>query len=214
MSFEKKAVLLARTAQQIEHDILRGIAVQGLHTRGAYNPDVAGRYNNTWEAWGYDVVIQAVFIELVIILMRLWDGRDDVLSIPRAKEILDDAEFLDWFIQHERNNPVTYTPDEREELIRRDLDKFNKAYDDAKGHHTEGGLRGIRNETLAHNAEEPSAQKAKYGYADDLLEKTIPIAEAINIIARSHGFHGKDFIEAWATRADHFWTAAIKGVPE
>ena len=72
----------------------------------------------------------------------------------------------------------------------------------------------IRNETLAHNAEEPSAQKAKYGYADDLLEKTIPIAEAINIIARSHGFHGKDFIEAWATRADHFWTAAIKGVPE
>lgn len=214
MKFEENAALLERTAEQIQHDIMRGIAVQGIHKRGAYDPGVTDHYNNTLEAWGYNVVIEAVFIEQVIVLMRLWDDRDDVLSIPRAKKILSDTEFLDWFIGRERKNPGAYTPDEREGLIRRDLDKFNVAYDDTKGHHTLDHLRNLRNKTLAHNAEDPKRQKATYGYADQLLEKTIPVAEAVNIIARSHGFHGKNFVEAWVTRADNFWTNTIKGMSE
>jgi len=109
----------------------------------------------------------------VMILMRLWDDRDDVLSIPRAKVLLSDTEFFDLLIRHERNNPGIYTPDHREGLIRENLDKFNGAYDDAKRHHTLGRLRGIRDETLAHNAENSVRQKAEYGYADELLEKTI-----------------------------------------
>lgn len=216
MDFEENAALLKRISERIKDEIYRVIATQGLHERGAYNPDVADRYDDTWEAHGYTVVINAVFMEQLAILMRLWDKRDhdDVLSIRRAKKILGDANFLDWFIRNERNNPGTYTPDQREELIRENLTKFNDAYNHAKGHHTLGRLRSIRNEMLAHNAEKSVGQKAEWGYADDLLEMTIPIAEAVNIIAFSHGFDGKGLVGVWATYADRFWTAAIKGIPE
>lgn len=211
---EMLADLLMRSAEQSEQDALRAIAARAIHAKGAYDQDVTAKYNNTNEAWGYNVLMTSVFFELVMILMRLWDDRKDVLSLPRAKSIVTDDSFTKWFIEQERERSKTFSPNLREEIIRAYLEKFHCAYDAAKGHHSKSRLRDLRNQLFAHNADQKVGQTAKYGYADELIEMTIPVAETINIVARSHEFHGKEFVEEWSKRADDFWTTSIKGLAD
>tara|TARA_Y100000813_G_scaffold149969_1_gene110300 strand:- start:532 stop:1185 length:654 start_codon:yes stop_codon:yes gene_type:complete len=166
--------IVKRIAAQSEQDLLIAIEVQSIHIKGAYDPIVSDALDNTIEAWGHGTVLRSVFAEQVIALIRLWDDRGDVLSLPRAESIFQAPGFVGNFVDMEAPHRGGHEAlQERKEMIRMQIAEFQRKYRQAKGDHTLARLRNIRNETLAHNAEAPVGQRAEYDHHDLSLVKAL-----------------------------------------
>ena len=164
--------ILGMSMQVHHHPISRHLlnAVKAIDHR-TFSPPTCGCAQ---EAWGHGTVLRSVFAEQVIALIRLWDDRGDVLSLPRAESIFQAPGFVGNFVDMEAPHRGGHEAlQERKEMIRMQIAEFQRKYRQAKGDHTLARLRNIRNETLAHNAEAPVGQRAEYDHHDLSLVKAL-----------------------------------------
>lgn len=60
-------------------------------------------FNNSYEAWGYNVIINSLHNEFVMTMMRIYDAADpDTASLPNLLSLLEDQAVLAQFEKETR----------------------------------------------------------------------------------------------------------------
>lgn len=88
---EKKLAALREAIKLVAQDLIRSIALHRMYSRCANADDVIEALSDTEGAWGFDIVRNSLFFELVLTLNRIHDsGRRDNASIDNIMSLAAD----------------------------------------------------------------------------------------------------------------------------
>ena len=175
---------------KVVSDVKRAIAVRALYARCADQADIIEAYRNTYEGQGFQTIRNALLLELIIILMRIYDKPGE------------NTASLQSLSRHLSN--VQEQPQIRNDALRR--------IETLKGDHRLRALRRLRHEVLAHTAMEFSCSPpARYGYAESLLDDTIIVVheQATTLLGTNYDYEERK--DMWAKYAEAFWKRASLG---
>lgn len=118
---EAKIAALNKAIDLVAEDVQSAVALHQMYERCANAEDVIQSVDNTKRAWGFNVVRNALLVELVITLMRIHDsGRQDNASLENIMSILSDWRVRDHLInkaiEEYRSRDVYLTPDREQGL--------------------------------------------------------------------------------------------------
>ena len=92
---DERTERLKRVVRNLVEEMNLAIALREMHGTGAYENAVPNAFNNTFEAWGYNVVTNSLHSEFVIVLMRIHDKAGlDTSSLATAFTLLDDDDVV------------------------------------------------------------------------------------------------------------------------
>lgn len=163
----------------------------------AYDESIRKKIKGTYKVYCYKICMIALYFELVMALMRMFDNSDDTASFKTLFGYLSD-EFINYF-ETETNRKV-------KSEIQSALIDYNKL----NGSHLVGRLKTVRHNMYAHTSMNfNKKQIAEYGYAEKLLDKTLPMLNKINltILGKSEPFD-KLSID-WKLYASDFWQSIL-----
>ena len=227
MTAVEKAVLCKEIAERLVSETEKAIALQQMHEVGAYDTAIPDAFNNTFEAWGYNITIQALYWDLVMTILKMFDPPDPgTASLRTLNQLLEDDDVISeleketrlWGETHfgKEGNCIEADGLTRAEYHARarvkKLRMIGDQFASIGGRHLEASLRKIRNEIVGHSATSyaPSGQKtgarsAKWGDADDLLKSILPIIALINEALLQNGWEADELASIWYTYARRFW---------
>lgn len=84
-----KLELLTKLVRSIERETEQAISLYEAYKPAASNRALIERYNDSYAAWTFNTIRESLHRELVLTLIRLWDTRTDVASIPAVMERLE-----------------------------------------------------------------------------------------------------------------------------
>ena len=182
--------LAQKVLRKVVSDVERAIAVRSLYARCADQADIIESYGNTWEGYGFETVRNSLLVELIVILMRIYDKADENTASLRS---------LSRQLSNVQNQPQL-----RNDALRR--------IETLKGDHRLRSLRKLRNEDLAHSAMEYSrSPPARYGYAEALLDDTIVVVYELATALIGPDYDFEELKDKWARYAEAFWIRASIG---
>jgi hypothetical protein len=225
-----------RIAESLSEDTLRAISLRETYERCAFRKDVGDVFNNTREAWGFNVVQDALLHDLIMTLSRMHDTDNKTASIPNLIILLEDPSVIVAMKQNARNwvlnRPVHFLApmDDVAMQIHKNL-KVERADREAETIDTMAiqalrrakrfetnemrkSLQKFRNKYLAHSTMSSSVYGMRYNYPGRLLDGTAKVVEALGIAVTGTNYNFKDARDAWRTKAEDFWKNAIRGLAE
>ena len=226
--------LAKQVLKKVAENTRRAIEIRAVYTCCAENSEVIEPFNKTWEAHGFQIVRSALLIDLILVLMRIYDApAPNTASLQTLAKLLSDNEtraaLPEHFTADELSRPVGYLTDDEALLkglkdwhrerategaqrrtadVTAQLDRIRML----KGDHRLQALRLLRHKTLAHTAvQNKRVTHAKYGYAEALLDQTIELVNALSgaLLATDYAFDELGVI--WAEYAGAFWKKAASG---
>jgi len=140
------------------------------------------------------VCLGALYFELVMSLMRMYDNdKPDTICFEKLFEYLSDN-----FIMNFEKDTNRETKGE----IKAASDEFKKL----KSSHLIGGLKTARNKMFAHTAINFNRnQIANYEHATELLERTLPLLNKINLAINGKTEPYDRISKYWKGYAINFW---------
>jgi hypothetical protein len=237
----EKVDRVERILDHIRDDVIHAIILRAYFSRGAYDgDDVRKRFANSDAVRGFNVVRASLHFELIVTMARLFDDPDKryaekTASIPILMQFLSDNETLSELkrrsidrkafrdLKDQDGQPVSpsslawleagniATADQE----MRDIRALISEYDTFKGDHLIGRIRNARNDYLAHTSLEPNKNnRAVYGNAEALLDKTIDFVKRLGVAVRSCHVVFEKAISDWKEQSDIFWSALACGGSE
>lgn len=148
----------------------------------------------------YDICLKAIYFEFIMTLMRMHNSYEkDTACFSNVFKLLSRT-----FVKHFESNCGRAISDLTE--------KASTDYENLKGSHIFGSLKIVRHNMFAHTGIKFNRkQVAHYGYAEKLIDKTLPILNALNV-----AIYGKpepyDKISGfWKGYAMDFWNNFMLG---
>ena len=220
-----------RIATSLVRDLDRAIAVREMFERSALKRGVASKFNNTYQAWGYNVIESALLTDLIVTLMRIHDTDERSASMPNLIKLLADPSVIAamkenarrWVLERDVHH-LTPIDDEIlrivgdmrqrraadeaaaiERIARRALRRAAKFETDAM----RASLQKYRNKHIAHNAMVESTFGVKYGYPGKLLDRTALIGYELVLAVTGTHIDFRETRAAWRKKGDDFWKHAV-----
>jgi len=220
----------------IDGNVRHALKLQAYFCRAAYNDDVRARFEQSKAASGYNQIVDSLYFELIMTLVRLYDDLPDsknsenTASLPELMELLSQTGVVAELQtrSERRKTPNGQLEKELQTQDRGFLEKLNRdatlsaqtetseifsllrEFDKLKGSHLLAGLRSIRNELFAHTAIERNRNNpARYGNAESLLDKTLQFVSRFNSAVINLHCSYQDYIQTWQEHADFFWQYTI-----
>ena len=208
-------------ADKIKQEIITAIAIERVVHPAYSDFELIECFKIRYAGNAFDLVRHSLLFSQIMGLMRLWDNRDDVRSIPKLARLLSDPERVENLVQRERQAPhdnrqeeiaavgvverqlpfsaVRATSDQREQEARARLSSWLANVAKVRGYPEVARLRTYRNKILAHSAwsVEQLTTLPYYGDGRKALELTIPVV--------SVGFRLATGIDYDFTTTNHVW---------
>ena len=232
MTSSEKANKVVKILELVDGNVRHTFKLRSYFCRAAYKDDVKKRFNQSKAASGYNQIVDSLYFELIMTLVRLFDNLQEernahnTASIPELMSLLSETEVVAE-LQLRSEQRKTPTGDLELDLKSSDLDFLKKLkvdavqaacketsqisssfqnYEKLKGSHLLSRLRTVRNELFAHTAIERNRNNpARYGDAEELLEKTAKFVACLNSSVRSLHDDYQGEIETWKDHAKYFW---------
>jgi hypothetical protein len=190
---------IVAVAERMEQDLTMAIAAEQVFRPAASDNELIECFNIGFAGDAFNLVRHALLFYQAMALMRLWDARKDVHSIPRLARLLSDAQQVAKLVARERQathdtrrvemilgegekklpfSASRSTPDQREGELLTKLTSWLGTVDATKDCVEIGRLRNYRHDILAHSAgrsHRPQIPLPYYGDGQKVLEQTIPI---------------------------------------
>lgn len=220
-----------RIAISLSTDIDRALSAYEMFARAAFKKDIAPKFNNTYQAWGYNVIQTALLSELILTLTRMHDSDERSASIPHLTQLLADASVISalkvnarrWVIERPAYHLGLTTKEilearERMKEVRAEgeaaeMERLARnAYRRAILLETDkirATLQKFRNKHLAHRALKPPALDLKYSDLSTILRRTASIVDDLRLAVTGHCINSREDRKIWRTKADHFWRHSI-----
>jgi uncharacterized protein YjgD (DUF1641 family) len=220
----------------IDGTVRQALKLQAYFCCAAYKDDIKVRFDQSKAALGYNQILDSLYFELIMTLVRLYDALPDAkhsentASLPELMKLLSQKEVAAE-LQARSEQRKTPKGQLEKELQMRDISFLKKVNRDAtlsaqaetseisflvkefeklKGSHLLPKLRSIRNELFAHTAIEQNRNNpAQYGNAEALLDKTLQFVSRLNSAVRNLHYTYQEHIQTWRDHADFFWQSAI-----
>ena len=219
----------------IDINLRHALKLKEYFSRAAYQDDVRAHFDNSKAAPGYSQVLDSIYFELIMTIVRMYDDLSDdkhgknTASLPRLVQILSQADVL-ADLQARSIEGQTPRGKLEKQLQRQDKDflerlrkkaiesaqadlttlsRLLKDFEKIKGCHQLARLRSVRHQLFAHTAivRNPN-NPARYGDAEALLEKTKALVSGLNSVVKRLHCSYTDHIDIWQDHADHFWKRA------
>jgi hypothetical protein len=236
MTTGEKADKATKILELIDGDVRHALKLQAYFCRAAYSNDIKVRFYQSKAAPGYNQIVDSLYFELIMTLVRLYDNLPDAkhaentASLSELMELLSQTEVVAK-LQARSKRRKTPMGQLEKELQMRDssfLEKLKrkatlsaqaetseifsllKDFEKLKGSHLLARLRSIRNELFAHTAIEQNPNNpARYGDAEELLEKTKQFVSRLNSVVRSLHCTYQEHIQLWNEYAEFFWQSIL-----
>jgi len=221
----------------VDGNVRHALKIRAYFCRAAYQDDVKDYFNQTKGAPGYNQIVDSLYFELIMTLVRLFDElpeqkhADNIASLPELISLLRQNDVL-AALQERSLQAKTPTGELEKDLKSRDPDFLSKLLFDAisnsqkettevfallaefqklKGSHLLARLRLVRNELFAHTALERNLNNpARYGDAEALLEQTAIFTCRLNASVRRLHCDYTNHETTWTEHADAFWQMVVK----
>lgn len=220
-----------KIAVSLSTDIERALAAHEMFARASFHKDIAPKFNNTYQAWGYNVIQTALVSELIMTLTRMHDADDRSASIPQIVKLLGDpavtaalkANARAWMMDRPSHSlgPAPYEIQEARESRKRlraeetaaEMERLARnACRRALRFETDSmrsALHKFRNKHLAHSALNPPTLDLKYSNLSTVLKKTASIVDDLRLAVTGHQIDSLEERKEWRTKAGHFWRHSI-----
>jgi len=228
----EKADKVVKILELVDGNVRHAFKLRSYFCRAAYNDDVKKRFDQSKAASGYNQIVDSLYFELIMTLVRLFDNLQEeksahnTASIPELMSLLSETEVVAQ-LQLRSEQRKTPTGDLEMDLKSSDLDFLKKLkadaiqvacketsqifsllqnYEKLKGSHLLSRLRTVRNELFAHTAIERNRNNpTRYGDAEELLEKTAQFVASLNSSVKSLHDDYQGEINTWQEHAKYFW---------
>ncbi|MCZ6774363.1 MAG: hypothetical protein O7G83_20590 [Proteobacteria bacterium] len=196
-------------SERLDVEIRHSIALNALHLRGAFQSDVPDVFDDSLEAWGYNLVVFALHAELIMALTRIFDVMENTASLPMLMEILRDTQVVEALCADARNNVPG-------DAIRQIIKEAHEDLARLRNSHQLARVKTIRNKMLAHLARDwEKSQRAQNRHTIELVEMTFPTIEKLNLALRGENLSYRETASNEEVYADNFWrrAAGLQGKP-
>jgi len=176
------------------------IELKETFTFPAYNPALRKIIKGGNLVRCYKVYLDAIYFEFIMTLMRMYDTykSDDTVCFDKLFCYLS-AEFI-----QEIENKT-------QRRIKSKIHSAQKEYTNLKDSHLIARLKTVRNKMFAHtSANFDKRQVARYGYAEQLLEKTLPMLNNLNSAILGNVEPFDSISKYWKGYAKEFWKILLK----
>jgi hypothetical protein len=236
MTAQEKADKACRILELIDINVRHALKIQAYFSRSAYHNDVGKYFDQSKAAPGYNQVVDSLYFELILTIVRAYDDlnedkhSENTASLPELMKLLSQSAVIaELQTRSERRKAPSGTLEK--DLLTSDrefLDKLRanakhsaqseiseiasliKEFEQLKGNHHLGRLRSIRNELLAHTAIERNRNNAaRYGDAEELLEKTARFVSKLNSAIINLHWNYQSHINTWQEHAEFFWQRVL-----
>lgn len=229
---------LQKTAETIKQNLSSAIAAEQIVRPSASDCALIDCFNIGWAAPAFDFLRHSLMFSEVMALMRLWDDRGDVNSLPSVASRFLDATLIEALVARERvastdiqrvewilgegeqalEFPATRrTADQREGDLKGRISSWLKDFKSAKGSSELARLRKFRNELASHSSSQSRKNTVEPMLYEDIqkaLHRTIPIASKVYHIATGVFHDFRSTAAVWEERQTHMWNvvrAASRG---
>lgn len=238
MTHDEMADKATKILKVIDENVMLAFQLRAYYCRAAYHDDVKSYFNDNRTAPGYNHVIDALYFQLIMTLVLLFDDLSDgkhannTASLPELFALLSQCQ-VRAVLQDRSRQRKTPTGESEQDLQSHDQDFLHKLRGEATvsaqqetteivsllaefkaltGDHRVGRLRRVRNELFAHTALERNRNNpAKYGDAEDLLDLTAKFVARLNAAIRSLHFDYAEHGTTCTEQADNFWQVILRG---
>lgn len=176
------------------------IELRETFTFPAYDLSIRKIIRGTNNVICYKIYLDAVYFEFIMTLMRMFDNykSNDTACFEKLFECLS-------------ADLVQHIESKTQRRVKNKIQSALKEYSSLKSSHLVASLKTVRHKMFAHTSTNFNKdQIAKYGYAEELLKKTLPILNdlnsAINNKVESYDKIGK----YWNSYAKEFWQTFLK----
>ncbi|MEI7827950.1 MAG: hypothetical protein WCI87_09200 [Euryarchaeota archaeon] len=166
----------------------------------AYDPSIREIIRGTNNVRCYKVCLDAVYFELIMTLMRMFDNykSDDTACFEKLFECLS-ADF------------VKNIESKTQRRVKNQIQSALKEYLSIKDSHLVASLKTVRHKMFAHTSTNfNKSQIAKYGYAEELLKRTLPMLNDLNSAIHNKVEPFDKISKYWKGYAMEFWQAFLK----
>lgn len=234
MTPDGKAEKAIRIMEMVDANVRHALKIREYFCRAAYCDDVKRYFDQTKGAPGYNQIVDSLYFELIITLLRLFDElpeqkqADNTASLPILMSLLRQTDVI-AVLQERSRQSKTPKKDLEEDLNnnRCYLDKLRadaiseaqqettnifsliSEFQKIKGSHRLSRLRAVRNELFAHTAlQRNQNNSAQYGDAENLLDQTASFTCRMNAAIRRLHSDYSEHRQKWFEHADAFWRMA------
>ena len=148
----------------------------------------------------YKTCLDAIYFEFIMTLMRMYDTykSDDTVCFDKLFCYLSEDLSREIENKTQRN-------------VEKDIYAAQKEYTKLKDSHQMARLKTVRNKMFAHTSLHfDKRQVANYGYAEQLLEKTLPMLNNLNSAILGNIEPFDSISKYWKGYAKEFWQSFVK----
>jgi len=184
----------------VSAELIRAISLQAMLARCANERDILNTLNHSREAFGFVTVRNAIHRDLTVTLLTVLErGQKRSACIPRLLEIASDPRVVELM----KNSTARDDVEDR-------IDRAERGFAQLETDGMLKSLRKLRDKVIAHVEVPPVAHGAKYGDADRVLERTIPIFQDLSVVILDREYQLDGEQRFWRQNADSFWTHVAK----
>ncbi|MBW2341355.1 MAG: hypothetical protein JRF50_13610 [Deltaproteobacteria bacterium] len=164
----------------------------------AYEPSIRALIKGTNKVRCYKICLDAIYFEFVMTLMRMYDSYErDTICLKTLFEYLSDSFVQDFEAKTRRK-------------VENEIQSARKEFKSLNGSHLVGRLRTVRNNMFAHTSPNFSRnQVAKYGHAEKLLKRTLPMLNSLNSAIGGKAEPYDKVKEYWKKYSREFWQTLL-----
>lgn len=165
----------------------------------AYDTSIRKIIEGTNKVRCYNICLEAVYYDFIMSLMRMYDSYErDTVCFKNLFEYLTDD-----FVQAFEN--------QSQRKINTAIRLARNVFQSINGSHLIGRLKTVRHNMLAHTSINFNRnQIAKYGDAEKLLERTLPMLNKLNSAIRDKAEPYDNIRNYWKGYAIEFWQTMLK----
>ncbi len=164
----------------------------------AHDVSIRGLIKGTNKVRCYKICLDAIYFEFVMTLMRMYDSHErNTICFKTLFEYLSDDFVHDFGAKTQKK-------------VESEIQSARKEFKSLNGSHLVGRLRKVRNNMFAHTSPNFSRnQVAKYGHAEKLLERTLPMLNSLNSAIGGKAEPYDKIKEYWKKYAREFWQTLL-----
>jgi hypothetical protein len=170
------------------------IELQETFNFPAHDVLIRGLIKGTNKVRCYKICLDAIYFEFVMTLMRMYDSHErNTICFKTLFEYLSDDFVHDFGAKTQKK-------------VESEIQSARKEFKSLNGSHLVGRLTKVRNNMFAHTSPNFSRnQVAKYGHAEKLLERTLPMLNSLNSAIGGKAEPYDKIKEYWKKYAREFW---------
>ncbi len=223
----------AREITEAVYRILHhAVAVSAMYDRCADKEDVLTAVSNSYEGWGFNVIRESLYREIVLSLLKVHDLDQRAASLINVIRPINAAPVRELLREEMRQRVrswglITDPVDEdmrarllaqreeeveyRTQRIDQTLDWLTVEYGILRRSKLFAGLKTLRDTSIAHSDTTNVVHGVKYGFERELLGRTVHIFHQLGEVMTGVNYNLDTSGKVWGIHAEQYWRRFVLG---